>query len=108
MKRKTLLVAVAAVVLGYGSCSKDEDNKPACSTAWSSELQDELNAVTTAGAAWANDPTPAKCNSYKASYEAYIDALKPYGNCSALTGQSRVDFNAALQAAEDDLVDLCD
>lgn len=108
MNKKSLLVAVAALILGFGSCSKDEDSKPACSTAWSTELQDELNAVASAGSAWANDPTPANCNSYKTSYQAYINALKPYGNCSALTGQSRADFTAALQAAEDDLASLCD
>ena len=89
------------------SC-KDEEDEATCSTAWGVELQDELNAVTNAGVTWANDPSEANCNSYKSKYQAYLNALRPYGNCSALTGQLRTDFETALQDAEEGLVDLCD
>lgn len=92
---------------GFISCN-DEDDEPACSTAWGTELQAELNAVVSASQVYANDPSQANCLTYKAKYEDYIDALRPYGNCSALTGQSRADFNAALEAAEDDVATLCD
>ena len=67
-----------------------------------------LDAVINAGQLYANDPSDANCLTYKARYEDYLDALRPYGNCSALTGQSRTDFNAALEAAEDDVATLCD
>ena len=108
MNTKWLLVAMAACLLGFSSCKdEDDNNKPNCSTAWGTELQAELNAVINAGTAWSADPTPANCASYKAAYQAYINALRPYGNCSALTGQNREEFNDALEAAEDDLETLC-
>ena len=105
----TKCYAIAAVILftGFISC-KDEEDEPTCSTAWGTELQAELNAVINAGQVYANDPSDANCLTYKARYEDYIDALRPYGNCSALTGQSRTDFNTALEAAEDDVATLCD
>ena len=107
MTTKWCFIAMAVCFAGFFSC-KDEEDEATCSTAWSTELQDELNAVVNAGNVWANDPSQANCLSYQASYQAYIDALRPYGNCSALTGQSRADFEAALEAAEEDIDTLCD
>ena len=97
---------MAACFAGFFSC-KDEEDEPTCSTAWSAEVQDELNAVVNAGNVWANDPSEANCLSYKAKYQAYINALRPYGDCSALTGQARVDFEAALDDAEAEVATLC-
>ena len=98
-----MAVCLAAVF----SC-KDEDEEPTCSTAWGTELQDELNAVIAAGNTWAANQSEANCVAYKTKYQAYIDALRPYGNCNALTGQARVDFEEALNDAEDSIVNLCD
>jgi hypothetical protein len=106
MKNKLLLLAFVAGSIAMPSCSKKDDPTP-CSTAWGTELQTELNAVITAGQVYGNDPTPANCTSYKASYQAYINALKPYGDCSSLTGQQRTDFNTAVADAEADLATLC-
>jgi hypothetical protein len=108
MSTKWYVVALVICVSAVFSCKDDDDNGPACSTAWSTELEDELNAVINAGTVWANDPSSDNCLEYKARYQAYINALRPYGNCSALTGQARADFDAALEAAEDDLETLCD
>ncbi|MGC1244332.1 MAG: hypothetical protein WA874_22265 [Chryseosolibacter sp.] len=110
MKTKLLMVAMAALLLGFPSCNNDDDKDktPACSTAWGTELQTELNAVINAATVYGNDPTVANCNSYKTSYQAYLNKLKPYGNCAALTGQNRTDFNNAVQQAEADLATLCD
>lgn len=107
MRTKWYLIAAVMLFTGFVSC-KDEDDEPACSTAWGTELESELDAVISAGTVYANDPTPANCLTYKARYEDYLDALEPYGNCSALTGQSRTDFNAALKAAQDQVATLCD
>jgi hypothetical protein len=105
MKSK-LFLFITICILGLASCGKD-DPKPSCSTAYGSELQVELNAVISAGQAYGNDPSTANCTSYKAAYQAYINKLKPYGNCSALTVQQRADFEATLEEAENDLATLC-
>lgn len=107
MSTKGYLIAAVLAFAGLVSCKDDED-EPTCSTAWGTELEAELNAVINAGTVWANDPSQANCLNYKAKYQDYIDALKPYGNCSALTGQSRTDFNNAVQEAEADIATLCD
>jgi len=109
MSTKWYLIALVVCFSGIFSCKDDDDdNGPACSTAWSTELEDELNAVINAGTVWANDPTSDNCVNYKAKYQAYINALRPYGDCAALTGQNRTDFNNALKEAQDDLATLCD
>ena len=106
VKLTSFLFALAAVV--FTGCDKDDDDKtPACSTNWSAELNDEINAVTSAATAYGNDPTTANCNAYKGSLQDYIDALRPYGNCNALTGQNRTEFERTLNDAEESLVDLC-
>lgn len=107
MNKRILLLAIVTASLAFGSSCKDEDDEPACSTNWGTELETELNAVINAGTLYGNDPTPANCTSYKTSYQAYIKALKPYGNCSALTGQNRTDFNEMLAEAEADVETLC-
>jgi len=98
-----ILFGVAIIV----SCTKNKDTVPACSVAWASDLQDEIIAISNAGTAYASDPTEANCNAYKTAYQAYINALEPYGNCAALTGQQRADFEEALQDARDSLSSLC-
>ncbi len=92
---------------GLNSCTKKTDNITACSVAWATDLQDEITALSNAGVVYANDPSTENCNAYKATYQAYINALEPYGNCSALTGQSRAAFDQALQDARDSLATLC-
>jgi hypothetical protein len=53
------------------------------------------------------DPSDANCNALKAAYQDYIDALRPYGNCPTLTGQSRTDWQNALNEAEADIDTIC-
>lgn len=107
MSTRCYLITMAICLSGLLSCKDDED-EPTCSTAWGTELEQELNAVINAGNVYANDPSQSNCLSYKASYQAYVNALRPYGNCSALAGQSRADFEAALADAEDAIANLCD
>jgi hypothetical protein len=107
MNKTIILLAIATYSLGFVSCKDDEDDPATCSTNWAVELETETNAVINAATLYGNDPSAANCTNYKASYQAYINALKPYGNCSALTGQDRTEFNNALAEAEADLATLC-
>ena len=88
------------------SCKKD-DVAPACSGAWATELSNEITAIGTAVSIYSTDPSDANCNSMKAAYQDYIDGLRSYGNCSALTGTSRSDWQQAIDDAESSLDDFC-
>jgi hypothetical protein len=87
------------------SCKKNDPTP--CSTAWALDLQNELTAIGTAASIYFEDQSEANCNALKDAYEDYIDALRPYGNCSTLTGQDRTDWQQALDEAEDDLDSIC-
>lgn len=90
------------VVFGFWTCKKD-NKTDACSGAWASELSSEVNAMSSAAQTYATSPTPANCNAYKQAAQAYLDALTPYGNCATLTGQDRVDWQNALNGAQQGL-----
>ena len=83
-----------------------EDVAP-CSVAWATELQNEIGAIGTAVSIYSMDPNDANCNMLKAAYQDYLDALRPYGNCSTLSGTSRTEWQNALNEAESDLDTLC-
>jgi len=102
------LILSTFLLAGLVSCNNKKDDVVNCSAAWGTDLQDELTAVSNTGVAYATNPTAANCDAYKAAYQAYIDALEPYGNCAELNGQNRTDWEKALQEARDSLTGLCD
>ncbi|MBK9272337.1 MAG: hypothetical protein IPM48_12150 [Saprospiraceae bacterium] len=87
----------------YSFCSSDNNTTKDCSTAYATELQVEVNALTTAAQAYGMNPTQANCLAYKAAAEAYVKALEPYGNCPGLTGQARVDWENSLNIARNNV-----
>ena len=99
---------IFCLTLMFSSCSKDGDGDIVpCSTAWATDLQPEFTAVMNAASAYAQDDSQANCNAYKSAYQAWINALKPYGNCATLTGQDRIEWQAAVNEAEAEVADLC-
>jgi hypothetical protein len=104
MNTKSLFLFFALSLSGIlFSCDKKEDD---CTTAYTVELQAEINALNTAAQAYSQNATPANCLAYKAAAQAYVNALEPYGNCDALTGQSRTEFEASLTAARNSVNSL--
>lgn len=104
MNRKIFFFLFLTVaVLGSWTCNKDNDdnnNPDPCTGAWASDLADEANAMISAAQVYASTPTPANCNAYKDAAQDYLDALEPYGNCTTLTGQDRVDWQNAVDNAQ--------
>ncbi|MBP8726224.1 MAG: hypothetical protein KBF37_05475 [Saprospiraceae bacterium] len=102
MKTKlfSALLAVSSMMIAF-SCGDDDDNNSnnPCSTAYTTELQAEINALTAAAQAYSTNPTQANCIAYKNAAQAYVNALEPYGDCPELTGQFRADWEASLNAA---------
>jgi hypothetical protein len=111
MNKKTLLIAVL-FALALCACKKDkddDDNDTLCSGVWTTEVADELNAVSAAAMAYATNPSHETCVAYKDAYQDYIDAMQKFSNCVALwTPQERENYEASLDEAEDNINSLCD
>ena len=107
MKNLSYLSCIMILSLFLFSGCGDADEPADCSFAWGTELQDELNAIITASNNYGNDPSASNCTALKAAYTGYVNALRPYGNCSALTGQNRADWEQALEDAEDNVDTIC-
>ncbi len=105
---KNISSALVVVIFSFMvlfSCKKD--NPVACSTAYATELSNELTAISTAFSNYAMDQSEANCTALKAAYQDYIDALRPYGECETLTGQDRTDWQNALAEAEESIDTMC-
>ena len=108
MKNLSYLTCIMILsVFLFSGCGGDDDGPGNCSVAWATDLQNELNAIVTASTNYSNDPSASNCTALKAAYTAYINALRPYGNCSALTGQDRAAWEQAIEDAEDDVDTIC-
>jgi hypothetical protein len=104
MKNKIFFFTFLAVAsFGLWTCGDKDDDGDGCSTAWANELTNEANAMINAAQVYAMNPTVANCNAYKAAAQDYLDALEPYGDCPALTGQNRTDWQNAFNEAQQDL-----
>lgn len=107
MKYNVFFGVLVLAIVGFSSlpsCKDDDDGGAGgCSAAWANALSDEAAALSDAATAYGLDPTTAKCNAYKAAFQDYIDEAESFRNCSALTGQNRADWEAALQQAQDSL-----
>ncbi len=87
------------------SCGNDDDGGPGVgcnSIALNERFADEITAVSNASSAYAMDPTPANCQSFKDAYNDYINALDAYENC-AVTLNQRAEWEQALDAARSSL-----
>lgn len=101
MKLATLFF-ICAVLTGMGtiSCKKSEAS---CGTfGWSFAIQDELNNLSAATTAYAQNETTENCLAYKKAYSDYIDALKGWERC-LLNDHDRSDWQNALNEAEQEV-----
>lgn len=104
MKMKNLfLLAIVAISMSFASCGDSVDCND--EVALEAELEDELNALITAGVAYAADPTNSDaCKAYVDAIKDYIDAIKPYEECLSSTEKEEYDASIAeLETISDDL-----
>jgi hypothetical protein len=88
-----LLAGLFITGIGSFSCGKS------CGTfGWGLEIQDELNSLSAASAAYSQNPTPENCESYRKAYRDYIDALKGFDKC--VEPGERDSWRDALDEAE--------
>jgi len=101
VKKQLILSSVMLFLFLNFGCSTGEDSDVApCSVQWSIELQDEIDALSQAAIIRGQNPSPATCENFRSAAEDYLEALRPYGNCSALTGQNRQEWQNAVEEAE--------
>lgn len=93
----------------FCACNKDDDdssNNNSCThTSYTTAYEAELNAVTNAATAYANDPSKENCEAYKAAYLAYVNGLEDWENCARLGGQ-HAQWELALENARNAAEDL--
>jgi hypothetical protein len=89
-------------LLGLSSCKKITDPE-FCSTAWAIQISDELTALSNAAIVYSNNPTVQNCLSYKAAYQAYIDALEPFGDCASWSAQQKADWQDEIDDAQEEI-----
>lgn len=107
---KTFLTLVAFVVVtglvsGLSSCGKDDP--ASCGATWGIDLEPQINSLSTAIGNYTNDPTEANCNAMRNAYLAYLNALRPYADCAALSPSDRTQLNTAISEAEDEVETMC-
>lgn len=84
------------VVFSIG-CKKDDD-PVGCN--YLTEVQNEVNALSTAATEYGNDPTnPAKCQAWKDAYQNYLNALEDNVECATLSGQ-QAELQSAIDQAQ--------
>ena len=98
-----VLILLSSVFLS-GCISGGDDEPGGCnSLSWATDLGDELTALSSAATTFSQNQTEANCNKYRQALRGYVNALRPYGDCQGLSGQSRSDWQKLLDDYEEDL-----
>ncbi|HLN20969.1 MAG TPA: hypothetical protein VK213_07755 [Bacteroidales bacterium] len=106
--KKLFALLIIVSFIGIGSCKKKDKEPDYCTAgAWTTQINDELTVVMNTAVAYSSNPTTANCNAYKTAMQGYINALKPFENCTLWTAQDKTAFRNALQEAEQDLATAC-
>lgn len=96
-KKLSLLLLVSGSLTFSMACKKDDPDPVTCN--YLEETQDEVDALTAAATAYANDPTPANCLAYKNAAQEYLNELQHYVSCAAQVGQ-QAELQAAIDSAQ--------
>ncbi len=107
MKASKLLMNGAIILVGFASCSKNDDSTSSVQCfegTWIQEISAETNAWITAAATYDTDPSTANCNSYKSAVTHYLDALDKIKKC--VPEISLGEFNEAIDEARIELSDI--
>ena len=102
------LFVVLVVSFSSISCKKDKDDPGICGTTWATQVTAESNALSNAITVYAASPTAQNCNAYKTAYQNYLNALKPFTDCSVYTAAQKTELQTAIAQAEADISTLCE
>jgi len=105
--KSLLLMLFAGILLSTSvACNKDDDNDPDnCGQGWEQSYEAELNALIEASTKYSQSQTKEDCESYKAAYRAYLNAIKDLEDCYILAGQREAFLQSVAEAeAEIELI----
>ncbi len=102
---KLLFISIV-VVLSTNSCLPGDDGPAGCSIRWALELGDELALASSTAIAYEQNDTEANCIAYRNALQAYLDELRPYGNCQALTGSDRDGYEDSMDDLQESIDEL--
>ena len=95
------------------SCGDDDDadgnvfTGPNCYNAWASVYNQSIQTMSQAAQAYGMNPSEENCNAFKAAYQNFLDDVRPFQNCAAISGEERQQFLEQIEEAEEEIDDLC-
>ena len=93
-----LLVCMLFGIVVFNIGCKNDDDPVGCN--YATEVQNEVNALSTAATEYSNDPTnTAKCQAWKDAYQNYLNALEDNVECATLSGQ-QAELQSAIDQAQ--------
>jgi uncharacterized Zn-finger protein len=109
MKKLVSISLFVVFVISFSniSCKKDEDDPGICGSTWTAQLSAESTALSNSITVYAADPTAQNCNAYKTAYQNYLNALKPYSDCTMYTAGQKAELQSLIAQAEADISTLC-
>ncbi len=108
MKAKYFLItgtfALCIVAIGCSNDDEPETQSGCLDKSWGEQTKNEADAVSAAATTFATTPSKATCESFRAAYIDYIEALEKLEPC-VLPAQ-RNDFSQALDQGKAELLNL--
>ena len=104
LKFLSLVLLFSSLLIACGGDDDGPSSNIDCnsSLAVNQAISDEVDAISNAVTAFANDPSSSNCDALKDAYRDYIDALKDLQDCADQAG-SGSDFLLALSNAENSI-----
>lgn len=115
-KIRFLLMIFSLISFSLISCG-DDDNAddssgnvytgPDCLNSYSSVFDIAAEEMSSAAFAYGMDSTLENCNAYRTAAQSFLDEVKPFENCTDLSGTDRDNFLLNIQNAEEVLETPC-
>lgn len=117
MKKLSFLMMLFGLIsFSLVSCGDDDEDGggsgniytgPNCYSAWANVYSQSVQQMSQAAQNYGMNQTEENCNAFKAAYQDFLNDVKPFQNCAAITGQERQEFIEQIEEAEEEIDDLC-
>lgn len=92
-----------ALAITFSSCKKDD--KVTCDN-FALTFEAELEAISTAAAAFSSEASTANCNNLKDAYSNYVDVLEAWEDCAATLNITST-WKTSLDEARANISSIC-
>ena len=113
---KFLFFAFLGLALVLTSCNKEDGANDEgdlytgsnCYDSWGNAIAVNSTKISEAYQVYYSNQSVENCNKLKAVYQDYVNALRPYQNCSGLYGVERQEFIDGVNELEAEIETICD